>query len=101
MVFDLRGALLKKEEFESARLMDFEFRLRARSTRKLAERCGLPVAEAVRGMARHDEPTLLADIAGKCAQPLTEIIALYENCKAEARAELVAELGDPSPYKLA
>jgi hypothetical protein len=30
MVFDLRGVLFKKEEIESARLMDFEFRLRPR-----------------------------------------------------------------------
>ena len=45
MVFDLRGALLKKEEAESARLMDFEFRLRARTMRLLAARIGLLPAD--------------------------------------------------------
>ncbi|WP_241212717.1 hypothetical protein [Sphingomonas sp. ABOLG] len=36
MAFDLRAALLKKAEVETARLVDFEFRLRARTMRLLA-----------------------------------------------------------------
>lgn len=35
MVFDLGRAFRKKDEFESARLMDFEFRQRSRATKNL------------------------------------------------------------------
>lgn len=38
MAWDLRRALLKKGEFESARLIDFEFRERARTMKLLAPR---------------------------------------------------------------
>ena len=47
MAWDLRGALLKKEERETARLMDFEFRLRARTMRILAARLNIPAETLV------------------------------------------------------
>ena len=40
MVFDLGKAMRKKEEFESARLMDFDFRQRVRATRLMARALG-------------------------------------------------------------
>lgn len=48
MAFDLRSALLRKQEFESARLDDFEFRLRARTMRLIAARLGVD-ADALAG----------------------------------------------------
>jgi len=36
MAFDLRGALIRKAEYETAKLLDFEFRLRARTARAVA-----------------------------------------------------------------
>lgn len=38
MVWDLGKAMRKKEEFESARLVDFEFRQRVRATRLIAQK---------------------------------------------------------------
>src|SRR5690349_16106879 len=46
MVFDLGKAMRKKEEFESARLADFEFRQRARTFRLMAEKIGHKADEA-------------------------------------------------------
>ncbi len=101
MVFDLRGALLKKEEFESARLLDFEFRLRARATRRLAEHVGLPPDDLVRDIALMDEAVLLARVADRTGTTAGQVSALYARCQNEERARLIAERGDPTPYKLA
>src|SRR3546814_10695286 len=44
MAWDLRRALLKKGEFESARLIDFEFRERARTMKLIAPRVSAALA---------------------------------------------------------
>jgi hypothetical protein len=55
MAWDLGKAMRKKEEFESARLLDFEFRQRARATRLLARAFGLDEVALVREVvARSD-----------------------------------------------
>jgi len=95
MVFDLRGALLKKEEVESARLMDFEFRLRARTMRHVAELLGEGPGELVAKIAHADDEAILAELGDRIDR------AAFNQCREQARTELVAERGDPTPYKLA
>ena len=93
MAFDLRGALLKKAEVESARLDDFEFRLRARTMRLLAAK-----------LAR-DPDALVAQIATDPDEAILDrdpaLRDDFAQCRAEARRQLIAERGDPTPYKLA
>ncbi|WP_157219709.1 hypothetical protein [Flavisphingomonas formosensis] len=103
MVWDLRGALLRKEEKESARLADFEFRLRARAMRLLAERLGPPAeaASLVAAIARRDDAGILEEIGQDGRIDSSALQQAYEMCRAEARQQLTAELGDPSPHRLA
>ncbi|WP_205480386.1 hypothetical protein [Sphingomonas arenae] len=100
MVWDLRGALLKKEERESARLMDFAFRLRARSFALLAERLGEEPEALARATIRQDDEGLLADLAERHPDEAVDLPALFKACHNEARRSLIAELGDPAPYRL-
>jgi hypothetical protein len=94
MVFDLRGALLKKAEVESARLDDFEFRLRARTMRLLAAELGLQPEALVGRIAVEPDEAIITTLGPEAAPK-------YEACHAEARRQLIAEIGDPTPYKLA
>jgi hypothetical protein len=100
MVWDLRGALLKKEERESARLMDFEFRLRARTWRLVAEALGDDANEVARLTAQLDDDGIAAQLATHHPDQAAELPALIQRCAAEARQALIAEIGDPSPYRL-
>lgn len=102
MVWDLRGALLKKEERESARLMDFEFRLRARTFRLMAEKIGRTAdRDRVVGMiAKMDDDAILAELAKRFPEHAAKLPELYAEAGAEARKQLIAERGDPSPYRL-
>ncbi len=101
MVFDLRGAMLKKEEFESARLAEFDYRWRARTMRLLAARLdpALSPDEMAAETARHDDAAILADLAAR--YPDSGVAALYDTARAEARKALIGELGDPTPHRLA
>lgn len=93
MVWDLRGALLKKAEVESARLADFEFRLRVRTMRLLAARLERdPDPLVAQTAAEPDDAILATDPA---------LAAHFAECREEAHRQLIAELGDPTPYKLA
>jgi hypothetical protein len=94
MVFDLRGALLKKAEVESARLDDFEFRLRARTMRLIAPLLGIPVEELVARIAIETDETIIASLPETAR-------AWYDDARTEARRQLIEERGDPTPYKLA
>jgi hypothetical protein len=97
MVFDLRGALLKKEEIESARLMDFEFRLRARTMRLLAARVGLLPGDLVARIAEGDDATILNGLRPR----FPDVDSHFAEAREGARRQLIAERGDPTPYKLA
>ena len=101
MVFDLRRALLKKEEIESARLMDFEFRLRARTMRLLATELGLDPEEVVTRIAVQGDDGILAELAGTCRLTAETLDTLYRNCREIGRKQLVVERGDPTPHKIA
>jgi hypothetical protein len=95
MVFDLRGALLKKEEIESARLMDFEFRLRVRTLRLLAATIGADPDELARRVTLGDDAAVLQSLDGQI-EP-----SAFQACREEARRQLILERGDPTPHRLA
>jgi hypothetical protein len=101
MAWDLRGAMLKKEAFESARLAEFDYRWRARTMRLLAAALdpGLSPDEMAAETARRDDRAILADLAER--YPDAGVAGLYDRARAEARRALIAELGDPSPHRLA
>lgn len=100
MVFDLRRALLSKEEKESARLMDFEFRQRARSFRLIAEALGIDRNALVAAIAQHGDAAILDGLANDLPKSREELGDLYAKCRAQTYRELVAELGDPAPHRL-
>lgn len=100
MVFDLGRAMRSKEEVESRRLLDFEFRRRARATRMAARSLGIDDADAAGIAAVHDEdaiPARLADISG---QALADVATLFSECLRQAHEQLIAECGDPTPHRL-
>lgn len=100
MVRDLGKAMRKKEEFESARLMDFAFRERARATRFLARFYDLDEGLLVREIAVRNEDGVLDLVARQTGREEREIAAAYQRCPGAARRELIAERGDPTPYRL-
>lgn len=101
MAFDLRGAMLKKQEVESARLAEFDYRWRARTMRLLAARldAGLSGDEMAAATARHDDDAILAELMAR--YPDGGVQQLYDQCRAQARIALIEELGDPTPHRLA
>jgi hypothetical protein len=101
MQFDLGAAMRKKEEFESARLMDFEFIRRARATRLLARSVGLDETETVRQIADCDEAGLIDRLLPLVQIDREALSTAYQRCLARAHAELVAERGDPAPHRMA
>ena len=100
MVWDLGKAMQKKEEFESARLMDFEFRQRARATRLLARSLGIDEEALVREIAVRSEEGVLDMLGEKLPRDRGELAAEYTRCLADAREQIIAERGDPTPYRL-
>lgn len=100
MVWDLGKAMRKKEEFESGRLLDFEFRQRVRATRLLARKLGVDEASLVDEIALRREDDLLALLAGQTSCSKDELASVYGQCLGEARRQLIAERGDPTPSRL-
>lgn len=92
MVFDLRGALLKKAEAESARAGDFEFRLRARTMRLLAPLLGVEPDTLVARLAAESDEAILASLPDAAR-------AWFDAARDEARRELAAERGGTPPSK--
>jgi hypothetical protein len=100
MVWDLGKAMRKKEEFESARLMDFDFRQRARATRLLAQTYKLDEDAVVREIAVLPENGVLEFVAASTGRSSEEISTEYARCLSEARKQLIVERGDPTPNRL-
>jgi hypothetical protein len=94
MTFDLGNALNRKAEFESARLDDFAFRLRARTMRLLGEALGRDPAPLVAAISVEDDSSIVASLG-------TGADVAYHAAAAKARLQLITELGDPSPHRLA
>jgi hypothetical protein len=102
MALDVRAALLKKGEKESARLDAFEFRLRARTMAKLADLVGTGRAAMARAVEAMDDESVLADLRARSPElEEAKLRDLYQVARADARAELLDQLGDPSPHRLA
>ena len=100
MVWDLRGALLKKEERESARLAEFEFRHRARTIRLTARAIGLDETNVVAKAATVKPGTLIGWLAEQHDGSAEEFATLHQQSSEEARRQLIEELGDPTPHRL-
>lgn len=100
MVWDLGNAMRKKEEFESWRLMDFEFRQRVRATRLLARDLDVDEAALVGEIALRGEDDLLDLIAQQTLRSRKDVAFVYGQCLSEARRQLIAETGDPAPNRL-
>lgn len=100
MTFDLGAALRKKEERELARLTEFDFRCRVRATHLPADRLGLDPTTAPALVTRHDENGVIAHLADLTHRTPEYIAREYRSCLATARAQLVAERGDPAPQRL-
>lgn len=101
MVWDLRGALLKKGEVETARLADFEFRLRVRTARLLAADLGLDADHWGAAAAARAEDALRAALAEAGGLSPDELARRWREAEAAARRALIAEIGDPAPHRLA
>ena len=101
MVWDLHGALLKKQEFETARLLDFEFRLRVRTMRMLADALGLAGDTLVLRIVLESDEAILRDLTRCTGLTESEIDERFRVSEVEARTLLLAERGDPRPYRLA
>lgn len=100
MVWDLRRALLKKEEFESARLTDFEFREMVRAIRLMAAELDIKATPLLHELADHGLDATLAMGAERSGQEPGAVEALYLRSRVEARRQLILERGDPSPHRL-
>lgn len=100
MTFDLGKAMAKKGEFESARLADFEFRQRARTFRLLGETLSIEPASLVGQIAQMSDEAILEQLV-RDGHAAGELARLYQRCTVEARAQLIAERGDPTPHRLA
>ena len=98
MVFDLRRALLAKEERESTRLMDFEFRLRARTWRLLAARIDRDPDKLARLIAEGDDNMLIERLRAEL--PDQNIASLFAASQQQARRQLMDEIGNPAPHRL-
>jgi len=97
--FDLQKMLHCKGEWESARLDAFAFKVRARTMRGLAEALGLDADDLVKRIAAADDDAILDKLAVEHgAEP---VMTAYHRARVEAEREAIAELGDPTPVRLA
>jgi hypothetical protein len=100
MVWDLRAALLRKEEFESARLTDFEFRETVRALRLTIAELGAEAKPMLHELADHGVEAALAMLAANAGRTEAEVESIYLRARVEARRQLIKERGDPSPVRL-
>jgi len=100
MVWDLGLAMRKKEEFESERLLNFEFWQRVRATRLFARQLGLNEASLVGEIAVRGSDDVLDLVARDTSRSRDDIATVYKKCLDEARQQLIAERGDPTPHRL-
>lgn len=97
MAFDLGKALLRKEEYESARLTEFEFTEMVRALKALAHDVGAEVEPMLGLLAERGLGAALALLSARAGRDIGQD---YLHCRAKARARLIEERGDPSPVRL-
>lgn len=100
MVWDLGRAMRKKEEFETARLIDFAFRLRARTATLVARELGCDADALVAATVERDHDALIAALAEDRGEDRAALEALWARLERDARRMLVVERGDPTPHRL-
>jgi hypothetical protein len=109
MTFDLHGALMRKQEYECARLDAFEFRHRALTVRLMAERLradGHDVPDpdaAARAMVDVGEDAVLGQLYARVQDrmPRVRYRALCAQARQTASERLKRIWGDPTPHALA
>jgi len=99
MAFDLQKMLHRKGEFESARLDAFAFRVRARTMRALAEALGRDDDELVKSIAASGDEAILDRLSADFGA--ARVSRAYNAARAQAEIDTIAELGDPTPVRLA
>lgn len=109
---DLARVLTRKQEHECARLDDFEFRVRIRAIRLLADSLNgrLSLADPLDSVAwAREAATEPADstierlhrhLAG-LSPGLGELHRLHQRAAARAYEQVIIERGDPSPFRMA
>jgi hypothetical protein len=96
MVWDLRRALLKKDEFESARLTDFEFREMLRAIRLLAEEANVEARPVLHELADKGVDAAHALLAGNEPAAIERAIGR----RGPRRGAKSSPSGDPAPHWL-
>ncbi|MCW1987805.1 UNVERIFIED_ORG: hypothetical protein M2348_003555 [Sphingomonas sp. R1F5B] len=100
MAFDLRNALLRKEEYESARLTAFEFAETVRALKAMAADRALHPRPLLDAMVEQGLASALTMIARQAGQSADAVEGAFLRARARARADLIALHGDPSPVRL-
>lgn len=100
MVWDLRAALLAKEEFESGRLTDFEFREMVRAVRLVAADLAVEITPVLHELTDRGLDAGLALLARTAGREAGAVEALYHQARPVARRQLIVERGDPTPHRL-
>ena len=102
MAFDLGAMLRRKGEFETARLDDFEFRQRARTIRLFAARRGMDAEVLLKQTALGDDERLLGVLTEGLDEAEAQLLVRdWFAARAEAYQQLLEELGDPTPVRMA
>ena len=99
MAFDLQKMLHRKGEFECTRLDAFAFRVRARTMRGVAVALDIDADDLVRSVATHGDDAILERLSATYGRERAS--AAFSSARAIAEAEAIADLGDPTPVRLA
>ena len=101
MTWDLAKALHKMAKVETARLQDFAFRTRARAVGLIATQHGLAATTLAAELAVQSDQQLIAKLCQLTGNSRDETVKAWQTAIATAREQLVAELDDPRPHRLA
>ena len=93
--------MLKKEERDSARLMEFEFRHRARTFQLLAKAVGVERNETAGQIMRMNDSGVLTWLAQATGCDDSALQGAFAQCAVEARRQLIEEVGNPAAHRLA
>ncbi|MEO0030724.1 MAG: hypothetical protein RIS94_482 [Pseudomonadota bacterium] len=99
MAFDLRKALLRKDKPASAPLTEFEFTVLVRALKALAADLRVHPVPALDRLAGHGPDAALHWIAAQARLSERAAEARFAQYRADARARLAGERGDPFPIR--